>query len=110
MVEINYSSRISELQEHLSTILEKDAVPIGEILKSKPDEFNVKGVYIITTSDDKEIVWVGETTTLTVKERIKHHCKLNQSSDLNVVLKKNPDYPQDCNIYLVRCFEETDAR
>ena len=106
----DYSKRISELNKRLPTILGKDAVPIGIILKEKPEQFKVEGVYIITTPDDKKIVWVGETTTLKVNERIKHHCTLKQSSDLNVVLKNYPDYPQDYNVYLVRCLEETDAR
>ncbi len=110
MVEIDYSKRISELHECLSMILEKAATPINMILKNRPHQFNVKGVYVITTPDDNKIVWVGKTTTLKVYERIKHHCTLRQSSDLNVVLKKHLDYPQDCNKYLVRCFEETDTR
>ena len=106
----DYTLRISELQDRLSEILGRDAVPIGIVLKDKPEQFKVQGVYIITTPDDSQIVWVGETTTLKVYERIKHHCSLKQSSDLNVVLKKYPDYPQDCNVYLVRCLEETDSR
>ena len=79
-------------------------------ISNKPSQFDIQGVYIITTPDDKEIVWVGETTTPKVIERIKYHCTLKQSSDLNVVLKKHPDYPQDYNLYLVRCFGETDVR
>ena len=110
MVEKNYTRRISELYEHLSTILGKDATPIGVILKNKPKQFDVRGVYIITTPDDREIVWVGKTTTKTVIGRLQAHRTINTSSDLNVILKKYPDYPQDCNIYLVRCLEETDAR
>ena len=109
-MERDYSKRISELQEYLSAILKKDAVPIAEILKNNPQQFNVEGVYFITTPDDKEIVWVGETTTQKIYARIKHHCTLKQSSDLNVVLKEHPDYPQDYKTYLVRCLEETDSR
>ena len=100
---------MSELRKHLSTLLAKDAFLIGEILKNKPQQFDVQGVYIITTPDDKKIVWVGETLTLTVNERIKHHCTLKQSSDLNMVLKRHAEYPQDYNGYLVRCLKETDV-
>lgn len=106
----DYAPRISELQDRLSEILGRDAVPIGIVLKDKPEQFKVQGVYIITTPDDKTIVWVGETRTKKVCERIEAHCKLNQNSDLNVVLKKNLSYPQDYNIYMVRCLEETDDR
>jgi ribosomal protein S3 len=110
VVKKDYTRRISELHKHLSTILEKDAIPIGEVLKNKPHQFDVQGVYVITTPDDKTIIWVGETRTKKVIGRIQNHCKLNQSSDLNVILKKDLNYPQDYNTYLVRCLEETDDR
>ena len=105
-----YTKRISELQERLSEILKRDAIPIGVVLKDKPEQFKVQGVYVITTPDDSEIVWVGETRTKKVCERIEAHCNLNQNSDLNVVLKKNLNYPQDYNTYMVRCLEEIDFK
>lgn len=110
MINKDYTKRISELRKKLSKILAKDAIAINDVLENKPAQFDVEGVYIITTPDDKTIVWVGETTTLKVYNRIKHHCTLKAKSDLNVVLKKYPKYPQDYFTYLVRCLKEKDTR
>ena len=110
MLDKDYKRRISELKEYLSSILKSDAIPIYEIIKNKPHQFDVRGIYTITTPDDNTIVWVGQTRTKTVAGRIRDHCKLNQSSDLNVMLRNYPSYPQDYDAYLVRCFEEVDER
>jgi hypothetical protein len=46
----------------------------------------------------------------TVIGRLENHLTKNQTSDLKVMLKMHPKYPQDADRYLVRCMEVIDAR
>jgi hypothetical protein len=105
----DYSDRISELGSRLHELLSRNAVTIREIRQKKPPEFNVEGVYVISAPSG-EPIWVGRTKVNMVIGRLQNHLTKNQTSDLRVVLKRHPEYPQDADRYLVRCMEIVDAR
>jgi ribosomal protein S3 len=91
-----HSVRISEFRSQLSKLLSTDTLTIHNILMKKPSRFNVKGVYLISTPDDNEIVYVGKTRTKSVIGRLSDHRTKDTKSDLKMLkLKLFSDYPQD---------------
>ncbi len=107
-----HSVRISEFRSQLSKLLSTGTLTIHNILMKKPSRFNVKGVYLISTPDDNEIVYVGKTRTKSVIGRLSDHRTKDTKSDLKRMLKLKlfSDYPQEVNNYLVRCVEVVDSR
>jgi len=105
-----YSTRISEFHTQLCELLSKGALSIHNIIKKKPSQFNVEGVYAISTPDDREIVYVGKTLTKSVIGRLSDHRSIDTKSDLKGMLKLFSDYPQEIDHYLVRCVEVADPR
>jgi len=100
-----YSNRIKEFEKLLTKLLEKDSLSIKEIVSKSPNSFNFKGVYLISTPTDSEIVWAGMTDK-TIYNRIFDHQRLgHRPSNLKAILKNNSNYPQDIENYLVRCIE-----
>ncbi len=109
--EEEYTNRISEFRNQLFKLLSTPALTIRDILKEKPPRFNVEGVYIISTPNDREHVYVGKTKTNTVVGRVADHRHKDTKSDLKgMLLKLFSDYPQKIDDYLVRCVEVADAR
>ncbi len=105
-----YSSRDSEFRILLFEVLSTEALTIRDVLIKSPSRFNAEGIYIISTPDDSEIVYVGKTRTKSIFGRIKDHRSINTRSDLKGMLKMFSDYPQEIDDYLVRCVEVADAR
>ncbi len=107
-----YSNRISEFRNQLFELLSTDALTIHDVLMKRPSRFNVEGVYLISTPDDNEIVYVGKTRTKSVIGRLSDHRTKDTKSDLKRMLKLKlfSDYPQEVNNYLVRCVEVVDSR
>ncbi len=106
-----YSAHISYLSAILCKLLGKEPLSVQDINSGRNiSQFNVEGVYVISTPDDSEFVYVGRTQRKTVAGRIKdHHC-LNTNSDLKGMLSILKNYPQDIDNYLVRCIEIRDPR
>lgn len=105
-----YGAQISEFGEKLVKFLSLGARTIHNVLDKKPLQFNVEGVYIISTPDDEKIVYAGKTSTKSIAERLRDHRNIDTTSDLKGMLKLFADYPQDIDNYLVRCVEVTDSR
>ena len=103
-----YSDRISILQRSLLELISSRAFTIQDILREKPPRFNVKGVYAISTPDDSEIVYVGQTAK-SVIDRLVDHRSIDTKSDLKGILTLSPDYPKQIDNYLVRCVEVPDV-
>ncbi len=91
-------------------MLSREARCIRDVLDNKPSAFDVEGVYVISTPDDSQFVYVGKTRTKTIVERIRDHRSIDTQSDLKGMLKRHPEYPQEIDRYFVRCAEERDAR
>lgn len=96
-----YSTRISEFHDRLLDLLSGVPFTICDVLGKRPSRFNVEGVYIISTPDDREIVYAGKTCTKLVLERIGDHRNIDTTSDLKGMLKLFADYPQEIDDYLV---------
>lgn len=109
-MEEEYSARISVFRNQLFELLSTDAFTIHDILRMKPSRFTVEGVYIISTPDDSEIVYVGRTRTKSVIGRLIDHRNIDTKSDLKGMLMLFSDYPQEIDDYLVRCLDVADAR
>ncbi|MFX0199170.1 MAG: hypothetical protein ACFFCW_23855 [Candidatus Hodarchaeota archaeon] len=105
-----YSARISVFRGQLFALLSADPLTVREILDMRPPRFDVEGVYVISTPDDGEIVYVGKTRTKSVIGRVSDHRDTDTKSDLKGMLRLFPDYPQEVNNYLVRCINISDAR
>jgi len=109
-----YSDRISDLNAMLFELLKKEPIAVQDIVYlfgRNISQFYVEGVYMISTPDDNEIVYVGKTRTKSVAGRVKDHRSINTNSDLKGMLSKLfKDYPQDIDNYLVRCIEIRDPR
>jgi hypothetical protein len=83
---------------------------IKEVLQKKPDRYSVEGVYVISTPKDNEFVYIGKTRTKIILGRIADHRTMGTNSDLKMMLKIFPDYPQEIDKYLIRCAEVSDPR
>ena len=105
-----YDARISEFREKLLQLLSVDARTIRNVLDKKPLQFNVEGVYIISTPDDRKIVYAGKTSTKSIIARLRDHRNIDTTSDLKGMLKVFADYPQEIDDYLVRCVEIMHSR
>ena len=92
-----YFAQISEFRTQLCELLSKDALRLYDVIGKKPIQFNVQGVYVISTPDDREIVYVGKTRTSSIIERLSDH--RSGRSDLKGMLK------QEIDRHLVRCVE-----
>ncbi len=91
-------------------MLASEPIPLSNILATKPSRFEVEGVYAISTPGDGEVVYVGKTIRKHVVGRLYDHKHMDASSDLNVIVKRFPTYPQRIDGYLVRCLKITDPR
>lgn len=108
--EEEYSALISRLRSQLRDLLSSVALTVHDVRFEEPPQFNVEGVYVISTPDDGEIIYTGKTRTKTVIERIADHRSIDTKSDLKGMLKMFLDYPQEIDEYLVRCVEISDSR
>jgi len=97
------SSRISDLQEQLLGLLSTEPASISDVFFNEPPRFNVEGVYMISTPDDRKVVWVGRTITKSIIGRIADHRSGATTSDLKRRVRGSPEYPQNIDEYLVRC-------
>ena len=91
-------------------MLASNPTPLSEILATKPSRFEVEGVYAISTPSDKEVVYMGKTIRKHVVGRLYDHKHKDANSDLNVIVKRFPTYPQRIDNYLVRCLKIADPR
>jgi hypothetical protein len=105
-----YNPEILEHKERLSELFAARGFTFNNILKNKPSQFNVKGVYAISTPNDGEVVYVGKTLTKSVIGRLSDHRSICTTSDLKGMLKLFPNYPQEINNYVVRCIQIDDPR
>ena len=105
-----FPTRISQFHNQLCELLSRDALSIHDIIREKPSQFDVEGVYVISTPDDEKIVYVGKTRTKSVIGRLSDHRIMDTNSDLKGMLKLFPDYPQETDQYLARCIKVTDPR
>ena len=103
-------TRIEAYQERLSRLLCSGYLTIRTIAFDRPARFDIEGVYIISTPDDKKIVYAGRTKTKTVTGRIRDHRSIDTQSDLKGMLRSNQSYPQEIDDYSVRCMEMEDSR
>ena len=104
------SSNIESHKEKLTRLLYSSVRTIQDVAFSLPAEFDVEGVYVISTPNDKEIVYAGRTKTKLVIGRIKDHRSTNTNSDLRGMVRINPSYPQGIDTYRVRCTEIIDYK
>ena len=104
------SSSIKEHRERLTRLLNSISQTVRDVAFDLPTEFDVEGVYIISTPDDKEMVYTGRTKTKSVTGRVQDHRRINTGSDLKGMLKTHKSYPQETDDYKVRCIEIIDPR
>jgi hypothetical protein len=103
------NSRIRLLSSQIERLLSAEAISIAALLDA-PDRHKVPGVYVISTPNDDEIVYIGKTRTGTIASRLKDHRSLDDkqaksSSDLRGMLSRNRNYPSKPEEYLVRYFQ-----
>lgn len=103
-MDVSVQERISELRERLSALLSKSPLAASTIPKDKALHRS-PAVYLISTPDDSERVYVGRTKTLSIAGRIQDHLHNNTSSDLMVMVRNHKNYPQNPGNYLVRYIE-----
>ena len=108
-MEEEHKNRLSDFTERVSKLLGTTPTNVREVIDNNPNEFDVEGVYAISTPDD-DLVYVGKTRTKTISGRIKDHRYMGERSDLRGMLKVFNDYPQEIDKYLVRCIEVADPR
>lgn len=104
------SSIIEDHKEKLARLLISSTHTIQDVAFSLHTKFDIGGVYVISTPNDKEIVYAGRTKTKSVVGRIRDHRSINTSSDLKGMVRINPSYPQGIDSYRVRCIEIIDPR
>lgn len=97
-----FCSQVQKLHKRLEELMDSTRYTISKMLASVSSQHDVEGVYVITTPDDRSVVYVGRTKTKSIRGRMNDHLKNTGSSDLNVMLKEYPDYPQDPSKYCVR--------
>ncbi len=102
-------SRITSLRECITLLTSSKPFRLADVIDGQPREFNVEGIYCISTPADDEIVYVGKTRSKSVIGRMKDHRSINTNSDLKGMLKLFPEYPQSIDDYLIRCIEVTDS-
>ena len=105
----DYAYRVAQFQRKLFVLITSKPSTITQVLQEKPSRYEVEGVYVISTPDDKRIVYVGKTLTKTIIGRIADHRNIDTKSDLKGMLKIFPDYPRQIDKYQVRCTEISDA-
>jgi hypothetical protein len=107
---IDFDSTILNYKHFLERLLSSKALPLVTVVQNKPFEFNVEGVYVISTPDDSKVVYVGKTRKLTVIGRMFDHRNTGTTSDLRGMLKLFSNYPQERDSYLIRCLEVENER
>ena len=101
--------RIIDMKKEFFHLVESPIFKIIDITKnSKSHSF--AGVYLIKRHDTKEPIYIGRTITGTIAGRMRDHLSVNRPRDLNVMIKKYPNLPQDKISYLVQYIIVEDLR
>ena len=103
---MSYDPIITELKNQLIQLTSSEKYPITEV-RANRTKHNGKAVYSILTPSS-EIVYVGKTADLC--QRMQDHINTNSSSDLNMMLKKYTELPQDSKNYQVQYVRIMDDR
>ena len=99
----DYDEQISHLKKKMDKILQQKIHNIKDVQREK-EKYDVKGVYLIRRPDTSEIVYVGKTKA-GISNRMQQHIYLKETSDLNIMIKKFSEFPQEVRTYLVQYFE-----
>jgi len=101
-----YDSIINELKDDMKKLLDSEIFNIVDIEKGSK---YFPGIYAIRRPDSNEIVYVGQTKA-GISNRMHQHLHMNGGSDLQIILRDHPEYPQDKTMYRTHYLEIQDER
>ena len=111
MTDIDFSELIAKnidlMKEQLQKLLSASKYGVIEV-KGNFKQHNVKGVYLISCNG--KTVYVGKTRSGTIGTRIRDHITITESSDLNQMIKRHSDFPQELIEYKVQYIEVSNDR
>ena len=106
----DYELRASHLVCEVRRLVTARVWSVGEVLRERPSEAEVAGVYLISMpSAPDSMVYAGRTKTKTVRGRLRDHRSMATGSDLRGMLARWPDHPQVPEEYGVRWIEVPSA-
>lgn len=102
--------KCDEYKKDIINLVNSGSYTTDEIIKTPHQFFKIKGVYLISTPDDDEIVYIGKTKTKTIAGRIEDHRSIGTDSNLRRMLELYPKYPKEIKEYHIRCKEIKNER
>lgn len=111
MPDIEFSDIITKniqiMKEELYNLLHATKFKVLEV-KNNVNQYNFKGVYLISCNE--KLIYVGKTRTGTIGTRIRDHVNITEPSDLNQMIKRHTNFPQQISEYDVQYIEIFDDR
>jgi len=101
------TNNIQTLQEELFHLLHASKFRVLDV-KKELKQHDVKGVYMIICNGKS--VYVGKTRTGTIGTRMRDHVNITEPSDLNQMIKRHTDFPQEVSEYEVQYIEISNDR
>jgi hypothetical protein len=107
----DHEQRIAALSSELERLLAARVWRLGDVVRHRPPESQVRGVYLLSSPTRAlAVTYAGRTKTKTIHGRLCDHRNLTTGSDLRGMLSRWPDYPQVPDDYGVRWLEISDAQ
>ena len=95
------------MTKELRLLLNASRYKINELTPTK-NNHHVPGIYLIRRPNNSEPIYIGITKK--ISQRMRDHISTDGGSDLNVMIKKHPELPQDKTSYIVQYLEVNESR